>query len=318
MKPKLNFSLAPAEADTHAPTRPLRRRSLLTGMALAPLLGACTTPTNADAVRSAQDPWRRLEAEAGGRLGVAAHAAGDVPALSYRADERFPVTSTFKTLAAAAVLAQSTREPGLLARRIHYRPEDLVAYSPVTGPNLAGGMTLAALCAAALQYSDNTAGNLLLRQVGGPAGLTRYARSLGDSTFRLDRWETELNTALPGDARDTCTPGDMARNIHRLLVGDGLAAAQRAQLVQWMLANTTGNERIRAGVPAGWRVADKTGGGDYGSTNDLAVIWPATGAPLALAVYFTQKAPDAKARSDVIAEATRIALRALAPRGSRG
>lgn len=153
---------------------------------------------------------------------------------------------------------------------------------------------------------------MLLRQLGGPAALTRYARSLGDDTFRLDRWETALNTAIPGDPRDTCTPADMARNAYRLLVGAALPAAQRAQLVEWMLANTTGDARIRAGVPAGWRVADKTGGVDHGSTNDLAVLWPTAGAPLALAVYFTQPAENAKARDDVIAVATRIAVRALA------
>ena len=326
MKPKSNFLLAADHPGQRGGARPLRRRVLLMGAALVPMLGACAAPSGptqavapgngyASPASSAQARWRQLEADAGGRLGVAVYTAKGGSTLHYRADERFAATSTFKALAAAGVLAQATQDKTLLARRIRYRPEDLVRYSPVTERHLADGLTLVELCAAALQYSDNTAGNLLLRQLGGPAGLTRYARSLGDPSFRLDRWETELNTAIPGDARDTCTPGDMARNVHRLLVGDALAPAARAQLVQWMLANTTGNERIRAGVPADWRVADKTGGGDYGSTNDLAVIWPETGAALALAVYFTQPAQDAKARSDVIAEATRIAVRALALRG---
>jgi beta-lactamase class A len=151
----------------------------------------------------------------------------------------------------------------------------------------------------------------LLRELGGPAELTRYARTLGDHDFRLDRWETELNAALPGDERDTTTPLTMARTLQKLLLLDGLPPARQDQLRNWMLGNTTGGSRIRAAVPAGWQVADKTGTGAYGSANDIAVIYPPDKAPIVLAIYTRQPAKDADPRSDIIVRAARIALDAL-------
>ncbi len=294
------------------------RRSLLLAAAAAPWLGACTTAApiaDAAPLARARAALARLEAAADGRLGVCAFGASGGPVLRHRAEERFPACSTFKVLAAAAVLARSVVVPGLMERQVRYGREDLVPYSPVTERRAGEGMTCAALCAAALRYSDNTAGNLLLREIGGPPGLTAYARSIGDAAFRLDRWETALNDAAPGDPRDTCTPQGMARSLRRLLLGDALPPPQRAQLADWMRGNTTGDARIRAGVPAGWTVADKTGSGDYGTANDIGVAWPVSGAPLVIAVYFTQdRQPPAGApyRSEVIAEAARIAVRALA------
>ncbi|MDN8127273.1 class A beta-lactamase, partial [Burkholderia multivorans] len=161
------------------------------------------------------------------------------------------------------------------------------------------------------QYSDNTAANELMKLIGGPAAVTAYARSIGDDTFRLDRWETELNTALPGDLRDTTTPAAMAASLRVLVLGDALPAAQRAQLIEWLRGNKVGDKRIRAGVPTGWRVGDKTGTGDYGTTNDAGVLWPPSRAPIVLAVYYTQTRADAKAKDDVIATATRIAIATL-------
>ncbi|MDM0055418.1 class A beta-lactamase [Variovorax fucosicus] len=285
---------------------PISRRSLLLGTVSAPLIGACAP------LAAASQPLARLEADAGGRLGVMAFDTASGRQLGHRADERFAACSTFKVLAASAVLARSANDAGLLQRRVRYEAASLVNYSPITAKHVADGMTVAELCAAALQYSDNTAGNLLMTLVGGPAGVTAFARAIGDTTFRLDRWETELNTAIPGDPRDTCTPASMARNLQRLLLGDALPPAQRAQLEAWMRGNTTGAARIRAGVPAAWAVADKTGSGDYGSVNDLGVAWPPAGAPLVLAIYFTQEIQDSPMRNDVLAAAARIAAEALA------
>lgn len=211
----------------------------------------------------------------------------------------------------AAVLAQSVAHPGLLQQRVTYGRSDLVSYSPVTERHVDTGMTVAELCAATIQYSDNTAANELMKLIGGPAAVTAYARSIGDDTFRLDRWETELNTALPGDLRDTTTPAAMAASLRVLVLGDALPAAQRAQLIEWLRGNKVGDKRIRAGVPAGWRVGDKTGTGDYGTTNDAGVLWPPSRAPIVLAVYYTQTRADAKAKDDVIATATRIAIATL-------
>ncbi|WP_371865903.1 class A beta-lactamase [Duganella qianjiadongensis] len=286
------------------------RRSLLLALAAAPFARAAEVLENpAAGVPSPADALlTRLESDAGGRLGVFALNTADGQHAQHRADERFPFCSTFKLMLAGAILA---RGPALLKQRIRYSSSDLVSYSPISGKYAGKGMTVAALCAATLQYSDNTAANLLIQQLGGVAAVTAFARSIGDQAFRLDRMETQLNTALPGDLRDTTTPAAMAESLNRLVLGDALAPLARKQLKDWLLGNTTGDTRIRAGVPSGWLVGDKTGTGDYGSTNDIGIIWPPGKAPIVLAVYYTQQGKDDKARSEVIAEAARIALAAF-------
>ncbi len=169
-------------------------------------------------------------------------------------------------------------------------------------------MTVAALCAAAIQYSDNTASNLLMKILGGPEAITTFARSLGDRQLRLDRWETALNSSIPGDRRDTSTPNAMGLSLQRLALGDALEPHLQLQLQVWLQGNTTGAARIRAGVPADWQVGDKTGTGDYGTANDLAVLWPPRRAPVVVAIYTTQGDKDAKARNDVVALAARIVV----------
>jgi beta-lactamase class A len=249
-----------------------------------------------------------LEKEFGGRLGVAALNTADGRLVLHRADERFPFCSTFKMMLSAAILS---REPALLKKRIKYDKRDLVPYSPVTSKHVADGMTVAELCEATLQISDNAAANLLMKQIGGPAAVTAFARSIGDTEFRQERWETALNTALPGDVRDTTTPLAMAKSLQKLVLGEALPAAARKQLKDWMLGNTTGATRIRAGVPAGWPVADKTGSGDYGTVNDIAVIWPPGKAPIVLAVYTTQPNKDDKTRPEIHGEVAKIVIEAF-------
>jgi beta-lactamase class A len=280
----------------------LSRRSLMLAALAAPFAGcALAAPRDESFARE----MTRIETESGGRLGVAAFDTGRQIQLGYRGNERFPMCSTFKVLAASSILA---REPALLAERIRYTKADLVPYAPVTEQHLADGMTNAELCAAAIELSDNVAANLLMKQIGGPAGVTAFARSLGDDTFRLDRWEPDLNSATPGDPRDTTTPVAMMRTLQKLTLGDALAPAQRKLLVDWMLSSPTGAERIRAGVPAGWKVADKTGSGSHGSTNTIAVLYPPARAPIVIAVYFTQ---SPKQRNDVVAAAARAVVVAL-------
>ncbi|AOJ71679.1 MULTISPECIES: PEN family class A beta-lactamase, Bpc-type [Burkholderia] len=289
------------------------RRSLLAAAVSVPLVGACA-PLRGDSngVTAAERQLRELESTFDGRLGFVALDTATGTRIAYRADERFPFCSTFKTMLSAAILARSAGDAELLQRRVRYTKRDLVNYSPITEKHVGKGMTIAELCAATLQYSDNTAANLLIALLGGPQAVTAYARSIGDTTFRLDRRETELNTAIPGDERDTTTPAAMAASVRRLLVGDALGAAQRAQLDAWMLGNKTGDARIRAGVPADWRVADKTGTGDYGTGNDIGVAYPPNRAPIVFVVYTTMREKNAQARSDVIASAARIAARAFA------
>jgi beta-lactamase class A len=248
-----------------------------------------------------------LEKANGGRLGVAVLEVGSGRRVERRAHERFPMCSTFKWLAAAFVLARVDRGEERLDRRIAFAKDDLVPYSPITGKHTGPpGMTLEELCHAAVTVSDNTAGNLLLASFGGPAGLTKYARSLGDEATRLDRNEVELNEATPGDVRDTTTPAAMTGNVRRLILGDALSAASRAKLTDWLVGNTTGDSRLRAGFPKGWRVGDKTGSGDHGVTNDVAIAWPPERQPLIVAAYYAESLADDKARNAVLAEVARI------------
>lgn len=289
----------------------VRRRSLL----LATIATPFSMPTFASNAKtsSVNSALAKLEASANGRLGVSAINTGSGMRVQYRADERFPFCSTFKTIVAAAILKKSATDKGLLQKRVHYNKEDVAksGYAPITQKHLADGMTVAELCAATLQYSDNAAANFLMKELGGPSAVTAYARSIGDATFRLDRWEPELNSAIPDDERDTTTPAAMEKSLQKLVLGDALALPQREQLVAWLKGNTTGGKRMLAGVPKGWIVGDKTGTGSYGSTNDAGVLWPLNGAPIVAVVYFTQKTENAPPRDDVIASATRILVAAL-------
>lgn len=282
----------------------LRAVALLPLLLASPLLWAYT-PQEAAVI---QQKLAVLEKNAGGRLGVALIDSADNSQVAYRGDERFPLCSTSKVMAVAAVLKKSEADDNLLQKRLAIKTSELVNYNPITEKHLNSGMTLGELSAAALQYSDNTAMNKLVGYLGGPAKVTDYARSLGDALFRLDRTEPTLNTAIPGDARDTTTPLAMADSLRKLTLGHALKAAQRTQLIEWMKGNTTGSESIRAGLPASWSVGDKTGSGDYGSTNDIAVIWPENRAPIILVTYFTQPRQDASSRKDVLAAAARIAV----------
>jgi beta-lactamase class A len=217
------------------------------------------------------------------------------------------MSSTFKFIATAFVLARVDRGEERLDRRIVFKRSDLVEYSPVTEKHAdRDGMTVAEICEAAMTLSDNTAGNLLLDILGGPPGLTAQCRAFGDIATRLDRREPDLNEATPGDPRDTTTPSAMLDNLRRLVLGDSLSAGSRAQLIRWLVDNKTGDSRLRAGFPKGWRVGDKTGSGAHGGANDVAVAWPPDRAPLLVAAYFTESAATPAERNAVLAEAARI------------
>lgn len=255
----------------------------------------------------------RIEAATGGRLGVALVDTGSGRSVAYRAEERFPMCSTVKVLACGALLARVDAGRESLDRRIRFTPSDLVAYSPLTRQHVGGdGMTLAALCEAALTLSDNTAMNLVLASLGGPPAVTGFARSLDDTTTRLDRTETALNEAAPGDPRDTTTPVAMAGDLRRLALGDALSSRSRDRLCAWMVANTTGGAKLRAGVPKTWRVGDKTGSGDRGTSNDVAVMWRPDRAPIVAVVYLTAAtAVPEEARAAASAAVGRLAVAAF-------
>jgi beta-lactamase class A len=254
-----------------------------------------------------------LERDVGGRLGVFVLDSATGHHVQHRAGERFPFCSTANVMVCAAVLARSVKKPSLLQQRVVFGPGDVAGarYTPVTQTRVEGGMIVSELCEAAVQYGDNAATNLLVHLIGGPSAVTSFARSIGDTEFRLDRPEPKLNTAIPGDERDTSTPAAMAHSLRALVLGNALHDYQRARLVEWLRNSTMGDRRIRAGVPTGWRVDDKTGTGAYGTTNDIAVLWPPSGRSIILTVYYTQAYADAKAKDAVVASAAQIALTAL-------
>lgn len=254
-------------------------------MGLITRRAACTGLLAAALPAFAENRLREIEAGTGGRLGVSV--AGDnLTPLAWRADERFPMCSTFKVLATAAVLASG--EP--LDRELTLRDSDLLSYAPVTRKALSergGRMTLQEVCAASIEWSDNTAANLQLRLIGGPEGLTQWVRSRGDTLTRLDRDEPTLNTAIPGDLRDTTTPTAMRETLATILLGSSLSPDARARLEGWMVGAQTGFTRLRAGLPSTWTVGDKTGSGDNGTFNVVAILRPPGRKPLIAASYLT-------------------------------
>ncbi|MFC9969302.1 class A beta-lactamase [Spirillospora sp. NPDC127200] len=259
---------------------------------------------------------RALEASYQGRIGAAAIDMSTGRTVGYRADERFAFNSTFKAYACAAVLRKARdTDPRLMDRVIRWKAGDVLPGSPETGEYTDTGMTPAQLCRATITTSDNLAGNLLLKQIGGPAGMTRYFRSLGDRTSRLDRYETDLNTWKPGEPRDTTTPKAAAHSLSRITTGNALDRRDRQRLVGWLRATVTGNERIRAGLPKDWTVGDKTGTGgaqNHGTANDIAVAWPpGSSAPIVLTVYTHRNANGVEPDSKVIAETATALAKAL-------
>ncbi|WP_369871270.1 class A beta-lactamase [Herbaspirillum sp. 3R-3a1] len=289
----------------------------MTGVALAGCASGAWAAGTAEAKKSKDSAslvarLAKLEASVAGRLGVEILDSGSGRRWGYRADERFPMCSTFKFLAASAVLRRVDTGAEQLDRRIVYGEDVLVNYSPTTGKHVGGdGLSLAQLCEAAITLSDNTAANLMLRSLGGLDAFNKFVRSLGDDTTRLDRFETELNTSIPGDPRDTTTPTAMTGNLQKILLGDALSAASRRQITAWMLANKTGDRRVRAGMQPGWKVGDKTGSGDYGTTNTVAIIWPPQGAPLLASIYLTETKASEEQRNTVLAEVGKLIVGGL-------
>jgi beta-lactamase class A len=289
------------------PPSTIGRRTLLAAAALLPL-AACArekTPSSAPTVQADErhDRLIELERKFDARLGVYARATGTGATIAHRADERFAFCSTFKGLAAAAVLQRNPLSH--LDTVVTYTRDDLLKNAAVTPRYVDTGMTIRQLCDAAVRYSDGTAGNLLLRDLGGPAELTAYARSLGDMVTRMDRIEPAITEATPDDPRDTTSPRAFGEVYHRIVLGDALPVDKRDFLRDLLERNATaaGAQRIRAGVPQGWKVADKTGTGNYGTLNDIAIVWPPDSAPLVVAIMSGKATRDAAYDQALLAEA---------------
>jgi len=276
------------------------------GLALSP---TCSYSEKTGAATAASTPLQRevaqrlreLERRSRGRLGVHILDTASGAEFGHRADERFLMCSTFKLLASALVLQRADRGQDSLERRIVFRKSDLVAYSPVTETRTSGdGMSMAELCAATLTTSDNTAANLILASYGGPPAVTAFARSLGDGVTRLDHNEPTLNTWHDA-VSDTTSPRAMLNSLQRVTLGDALAPTSRDTLLHWMRANTTGETRLKAGLPAGWTIGDKTGAGDN-TSNDIAIVWPPNRAPLLVTAYLTRSVASFEVRNATLAQ----------------
>jgi beta-lactamase class A len=259
------------------------------------------------------DSIARMEKDCGGRLGVAVLDVASGETSGHRADERFAMCSTFKALLAAAVLKRVDGGAEQLDRMIAIPPAGVVRFSPITQERAGGGMTVRELCVAAVTRSDNTAANLLLEAIGGPKGVTQFARSIGDETTRLDRIETDLNEAAPGDPRDTTLPAAMIANWRKLLLGDELLPASQKLLTDWLIANKTGDQRLRAGFNSAWTVGDKTGSNGDTTTNDVAIVWPSPKAPVLIAAYLTECPGPEEKRNAVLAAVGRLVAECIQP-----
>ena len=244
---------------------------------------------------------RAAEKASGGRLGLSVLNTADSNQFSYRGSERFPMCSTFKILLAAAILTRVDHGAENLDRRLAVAQSDILGNSPFTAAHAGSDASIGELCQSTVAVSDNAAANLLLPLVGGPAGVTRFLRSIGDNVTRLDRNEPTMGECTPGDPRDTSTPLTMTETVRRVVLGSVLTPPSRQMLEGWMRAATTGQYRLRAGLPSDWQVADKTGTGGHGTTNDVAVIWPPERPPLVVVAYLTESPLAQEARQAILA-----------------
>lgn len=279
------------------------------------LVGCAASPTKKKtaSLDSGDAGVDQIEALVGGRVGVFAVALDSGKTIAHRADERFALCSTFKLLLAAAVLAEVDEGRLVLEQPIALSPEDIIDHSPVTSVHVGQGkMSVEELAAAAVVTSDNTAANLLLARVGGPSGLTSFLRSHGDAVTRLDRTEPTLNTNLPGDPRDTTTPKAMVATLRTLLLTSALSTGSRERLITWMVSSVTGKARLRAGITGDWRVGDKTGTGERGAANDVAIAFPPRRGPILIAAYMSDSASPPSVLNVGHAEIGRLVARQLA------
>lgn len=290
----------------------MRRRSLLIGGGVLAALAACAEkPTLADPVMPmppVEDRLAALEHRFGAFVGVYAENLDTGRSVAHRADDPFAMCSTFKAYAGGRVLQKAAAGELNLTDAVTIDRSDILPYSPVTETRVDQTMTIEELCVAAVQLSDNAAANWLLRIIGGPSRITDFARTLGDDRTRLDRWEPELNSAMPGDLRDTSTPRAIGSGFRAMLTGEALGAPQRRTLDEWLRGNETSS--MRAGLPPGWTTADKTGSGDYATANDVGIAYGPDGQRLLLAFMTRTQSddPDAATLRPLVGELATVVV----------
>ena len=266
------------------------------------ILVALIKPAIAAPLSGMTDFLKQQEQQLNARIGMAVVNAQGEMMFGYRQDERFPLTSTFKVLACAALLDKLQQTGGSLDEHVTIKPSELLDYAPITKHYLAPAtLSLRMLCAAAVSYSDNTAGNRILAYLGGPEAITHYMRRMGDEVTRLDRVEPTLNEATPGDARDTSSPAKMAAGLQKILTSSSLSPAYRETLTTWMREDKVGDALLRAALPKDWVIADKTGAGGHGSRAIIAAVYPPKQPPFYVAMYITQTTAPMKTADATIA-----------------
>jgi beta-lactamase class A len=285
------------------------------GLAATTFAAGLFRPKPASALAAAlQNDLAGIEAKSGGHLGVAVLDTASGTRADYRGNERFPLCSTFKVLAVSAVLKRVEAGHERLDRGFVLKRTDLVAYSPVLKDRVGDTITLAELCAAAMTESDNTAADFVLKSIGGPAAVTAYARTIGDTVTHLDNNEPLFSRTKPvGLAKaDMTTPMAMVNDLQTLVLGDALAPNSREQLKGWLLGCKTGDRRLRAGLPTGWQCGEKTGSDEsHGSTNDIGLLWPPQRPPVIVAAYLTQTKAKYEDREGALADVARAVVGAL-------
>ncbi len=276
------------------------RREMVAAAISSSLCGCSATLLTAESIT---DQLGTIHSRIGGKLGVHALDTQTGQRVGFDDESRFAMASTFKFPLVAAVLSRIDVGDVSLDQTIAFGEQDMLSYAPVASKHLPDGViSVRALCAAAVELSDNVAENLLLRLIGGPAGLTRFLCDLGDGVTRLDRIEPALNPNEPGDVRDTTSAIAMVNSMNVLLTGPTLSVASRTMLIGWLVSSMTGLQRIRAGLPSDWKVGDKTGTGANGAVNDIAVFWPSNRKPVFLSIYMSGSALDTAALNAAHAE----------------
>ena len=244
----------------------------------------------------------QIESRVSARIGIVVYDSATKQTWSYKGDERFPMMSTFKTLACANLLYDFENEGLDLGLKVDIESDDLIVWSPVTKHLVGKELSLENACTATMTMSDNTAANVVLTGVGGPNGLTEFLRSIGDRETRLDHIEPDLNHARPSDVRDTTTPNTMVKTLNELVYGNVLSEASKAQLKTWLKDNKVSDGMIRSILPDGWKIADRSGAGAYGSRAITAIVWSETRAPLIISISLTESELTIPERDTVINE----------------
>ncbi|OMH39286.1 class A beta-lactamase [Motiliproteus sp. MSK22-1] len=269
-------------------------------------LAAITFTHSVQAQEEFQKKIAAIESKLDGRIGVAILNLHSGDKWTYKADSRFPVSSTFKVQLCGAILAKVDAGKESLNRPITFKKSEIVSWSPITEKRVQTGMSVGELCEATITMSDNTAANLLLDMIGGPQGLTMFLRKIGDDITRLDRWETKLNEGVPGDLRDTTTPTAALGTLEKLLFGKVLSMSSRKQLTDWMINDKVADDLLRTSLPEGWKIGDKSGAGGYGSRSIIAFIMPPNKGPTLVTIYLTENEVDFSTRNRMIAEIGRL------------